>query len=45
MQGAQNNEKNLLLTYKLSMLLTRNKCTTVKLRGKKMLLKSGIVLY
>ena len=33
------------VAVKWSMLLVRNKCMTVQLRGKKMLLKIGIVLY
>ena len=38
-QGAKNNAKVLLLPWKSSLLLIRNKCTTVYLRGKKMFLK------
>jgi len=44
MQGAKNIAKIVLLPWKCSMYLIRNKCTAVQLRGKKMLLKIGIVL-
>jgi len=39
MQGTKNIAKILLLPGKSLMLLIRNKCMTVYLRGKKMLLK------
>ena len=45
MQGVKNTAKILLLAWKCSMYFIKNKCTTVKLRGKKMLLKLGIALY
>jgi len=45
MQGAQNIKNVLLLFQNWSMLLIRNKCTTMSLRGKKMFLKSGTALH
>jgi len=39
MQGAKNIAKILLLPKIFSMYLIRNKCTTVYLRGKKLLIK------